>query len=451
MNAIRFVNNKSLELTSLFTFVCKIASVHANVMLALMIILVIIDSAICGILFLDPKKANGTNNTTAATSPRTISLDPSLLASAKLGLGNNPILKASLKKLLLQANSFLSKSPRSVIDKTQMPASGDKQDYLSLSAYDWPDPTKPNGLPYILHDGIVNPEAYSSNFDRHNFDDMMYRVKILSLAYYFTDNTRYATKAEELLRVWFLNNNTSMNPHLKYAGMEPGKNNGSWSGVMDANNLPDVTDAIGLIHHSPAWTKQDQQGMEIWFSKYLDWLLTSDAGRRQELAINNHWTWYDVQISSIALFLNRTDIAKGILQTNPYKLISIQIKPDGRQPFELKRTNSWDYSLFNLQGLFKLASIGEHVGIDVWNYKNPQGAGLLAALNYLLPYSIKNQSWPYPQINPIHSVSNTKNLVDLLCQATVHYKNEESYLQPTYKSLSTESSSLDNLLYMCGG
>jgi hypothetical protein len=78
--------------------------------------------------------------------------------------------------------------------------------------------------------------------------------------------------------------------------------------------------------------------------------------RNKELhpcAINNHWTWYDVQISSIALFLNRTDIGKGILQTNLDKLISIQIKPDNRQPFELKRTNSWDYSLFNLQGLFK--------------------------------------------------------------------------------------------------
>ena len=129
--------------------------------------------------------------------------------------------------------------------------------------------------------------------------------------------------------------------------------------------------------------------------------------RNKELhpcAINNHWTWYDVQISSIALFLNRTDIGKGILQTNLDKLISIQIKPDHRQPFELKRTNSWDYSLFNLQGLFKLASIGQHVGVDVWNYKNPQGAGLLTALDYLLPY-LKNHTWPYPQIECSVSMS----------------------------------------------
>jgi hypothetical protein len=442
MNAIRFVNNKSLKSISHFTFVCKITTVNANVMLALIIILVIIDSAICGFLFLDPKKANGSNNPTL-TSPRTISLDPSLLASAKLGLTNNPILKGSLKQLLLQADSFLAKKPRSVIDKIEMPASGDKHDYLSLSAYDWPDPTKPNGLPYILHDGMVNPEANSTYFDKQNLDDLMHRVKILSLAYYFTDDTQYASKAEKLLRVWFLNNSTSMNPNLKYAGMEPGKNNGSWSGVMDANNLSDVIDAIGFIQHSPAWTRQDQHGMEIWFSKYLDWLLTSDAGKKQKQAINNHWTWYDVQISSIALFLNRTDFAKGILQNSLHKLISVQITPDGRQPFELKRTKSWDYSLFNLQGLFKLASIGQHVGVDVWNYKNPQGAGLLTALDYLLPY-LNNHPWPYPQIGQISK----KNLVDLICQANVHYKNNPYYLVQAYKSIRSEGS--DNLIYMCG-
>ncbi len=158
---------------------------------------VIADSTMCGILLLDPKKANGANNTTAI-SLRTILLDPSLLASAKLGLNNNPILQISLKQLLLQANSFLAKNPSSVIEKTQLPASGDKHDYLSLSPYDWPDPTKTNGLPYIYHDGIVNPEAYSIP-DRQNLHDMMHRVKILSLAYYFTNNIPYASKAEELL------------------------------------------------------------------------------------------------------------------------------------------------------------------------------------------------------------------------------------------------------------
>ena len=43
---------------------------------------------------------------------------------------------------------------------------------------------------------------------------------------------------------------------------------------------------------------------------------------------------------------------------------------------EIKRINSMDYSIFNLLGLFKLASVGQHLGIDLWNYKTSKGAGL---------------------------------------------------------------------------
>ena len=122
---------------------------------------------------------------------------------------------------------------------------------------------------------------------------MIHREEILSIAHYFTDNPQYASKAVGLLRVWFLNNGTRMNPYLRYAEMALGKNNGSSTGVMDVHNIPDIIDAIGLIQHSPLWTKQDQLGMQLWSSKYLDWLLNSDFGKKEAQATNNHGTWYD--------------------------------------------------------------------------------------------------------------------------------------------------------------
>jgi hypothetical protein len=161
--------------------------------------------------------------------------------------------------------------------------------------------------------------------------------------------------------------------------------------------------------------------------------------------------------SSIALFLNKTDIAKNILESTMHKLIPQEIQSDGRQPFELKRTNSWDYSTFNLQGLFELACIGQHVGLDLWNYnKTTQGAAkplLQTALDYLLPYALKTKIWPYPQI-ALSSI-NTKSLSNLLCQAIIHHyhpKNNQSYLQ-SYKSLNSGndmSTNIDNLVFLCG-
>ena len=243
---------------------------------------------------------------------RAILLDPSILLPAKQAFQNNtdtdPILQNSIEQLLSQANSFLSLRPNSVIEKNEIPASGDKHDFLSLAPYRWPDPNEPDGLPYVNIDGKLNPEVYSIP-DKRNMDDMVYRVKILSLAYYFTNNPQYASKAVDLLRVWFLNNSTSMNPNLQYAEVVRGEdnNNGTMRGILHGKYLPDLTDVLRLIQHSPSWSKQDQQGMEIWFSKYLDWLLHSEHGKEERRQLNNHGTWYRVQASAIALFLNKTD------------------------------------------------------------------------------------------------------------------------------------------------
>jgi hypothetical protein len=326
--------------------------------------------------------------------------------------------------LLLQANSFLSLRPTSVIEKSEIPASGDKHDFLSLAPYRWPDPTKPDGLPYVNYDGKVNPEVYSIP-DNKNMDEMIYRVKILSLAYFFTDNPQYASKAEVLLRVWFLNNSTYMRPNFQYAEMVRGEDNGTMRGILHGKNLPDVIDAIRLIQHSPSWSKQDQNGMEQWFSKYLDWLLYSEHGIEERHQPNNHGTWYRVQVSAIALFLNKTHIAKSILRDAGNELVAQQIEPNGSQRYEISRKNSLDYSIFNLLGLFKLANIAQHLGIDLWNYKSPEGAGLQEALDYLLPSLLDKETWPHSQVKLI----DRKNMLDLLCRAAIHYQDNQSYIQ----------------------
>ena len=144
----------------------------------------------------------------------------------------------------------------------------------------------------------------------------------------------------------------------------------------------------------------------------------------------------------------KTDIATHILQLSMHNLIVVQILPDGRQRLELKRANSWDYSLFNLQGLFKLANIGQYLGIDLWHYKTPSRSGLQTALDYLLPYALKKYSWHYRQI----ATFSIMNIVYLLCQATLHYPNNRIYIQ-AYKSMSLGKpvgTNIDTLLCICG-
>jgi hypothetical protein len=161
------------------------------------------------------------------------------ISSATLSVINPSFLQISTQEVTQKADSFLNIKADSIVDKTQMPPSNNKHDFFSLSPYYWQDTTKPNGLPYVLHDGKTNPESASIP-DKQKLTDMIYGVKMLSLAYHFTNDVKYATKARELIHVWFLNNTTSMNPNLQYAEVQRGINNGSPSGIMSGMDLPDV-------------------------------------------------------------------------------------------------------------------------------------------------------------------------------------------------------------------
>jgi Alginate lyase len=348
----------------------------------------------------------------------------------------------STKYLFAQANSFLSKQPTSVMDKTQLPASGDRHDFLDLAPYCWPDRKSPNGLPYICQDKMgVNPEFYTVP-DYVSMRDMIKHVKTLALAYQFSQNESYASKATDLLRVWFLNGDTKMNPNMQHAGEVRGKNNGTNGGIIAGKDFPEIIDSLDMIGNSRSWTSQDQKGMKLWFAHYLDWLMNSTAGIQEGKSKNNHETWYNAQVSAIALFLNKSEITERFLQKTKLKLIPLQILPDGRQPLELRRASALDYSVWNLLGLFKLANIGEHVGIDLWNFKTDRGAGLQKALDYLLPYLLNKSSWPYLQNDPF----DMDKAATLLGQAAIHYPDSEIYKQ-AYRSLDRKylNEDIDNL------
>ena len=131
---------------------------------------------------------------------------------------------------------------------------------------------------------------------------------------------------------------------------------------------------------------------------YVSWLTESAYGKDEAKNGNNHETWYDVQVTSLALVTNQTELARGTLEGSRTR-IARQIEPDGRQPRELELTRAWNYSIFNLTAFFQLATLGERVGIDVWNYRSPDGRSLRQALDFLVPFAEGRKRWTYPEID----------------------------------------------------
>lgn len=304
---------------------------------------------------------------------------------------------SALDQLRKDADSALRQDPLSVTAKLVSPPSGDKHDYLSLAPYWWPDPTKPDGLPYIRRDGEVNPEIDRIQ-DHKNLSKLISATHTLALAYYLLRDESCAAHASELLRAWFLNPQTRMNPNLEFAQGIPGRNTGRGTGLIETRELYRLVDAIGLLESSKAWKEVDQKGMEEWCTQILDWMIHSRNGKDEAAAKNNHGTYYDVQVVSLALFTGNVELARSVLQSVSQKRIAQQIEPDGKQPLELERTKALGYSTMNLAGLFELALLGENVGVDLWNFRTQDECSIHNALDFLLPYVSGEKKWPYQQI-----------------------------------------------------
>jgi hypothetical protein len=345
--------------------------------------------------------SNAQTSSVNANLPRVFALRPEeLVVSRRLAHEKGGPIAPALKQLLKDADAQLEAPIVAVTDKhTLMPPSGDKHDYFSLSPYWWPDPSKPDGLPYIRRDGVTNPES-KKDLDQPRIAAMGYNVNTLALAWYLTGDEKYAKHASAQLRAWFLDSATRMTPHLRFSQLVKGNPEERGSGIVDTRWFIEAVDASGLLAGSNSWTAKDDADLKTWFRAYLDWLLTSPNGKHEHDAQNNHGSWYAAQTSTYALFTGDTARARQIAEDAKAR-IGWQIKSDGDQPIENERTRSMHYSGFNVEALSRVAEGGRRVGVDLWHYQAPEGGSLQKAIRRLARYTNSGEKWPGQQIDSV--------------------------------------------------
>ncbi len=357
----------------------------------------------------------------AADLPRTFAIDARDLAANRTRLARgDAAVTHDVAALRAEADKLLDLKPASVLDSPGVAASGDPHDYYSAGPYWWPDPTKPDGLPYLQRDGVVNPESRASG-DMLAFRRTCESVRTLGLAFFFTGDARHAHKAAQLTRVWFLDPATRMNPNFQHAQGIPGRSPGRGTGLIEARHLMMLNDGLALLAGSAAWPAADAAALRAWLEEFYRGLSTSRNAADEAAAENNHGSWFAAQRAHLALMLGQTDDVKKILLAVRDERIPRQIEPDGAQPHELRRTRSLNYVLFNLEALTLLARLGDHVGVDLWKFSTPDGRSLHAALRVAAPYVDPKKIWPKKDV----SDENRARVLPLLVEALRHGEDRE--------------------------
>ena len=326
---------------------------------------------------------------------RTFTLRPDDLEAIKAALPSDPAVGAAYRDLIVRADKALAAKPASVMDKRGIPVSGDGHDYVSLARYWWPNPADAKG-PYVRRDGDTNPDIESNRFDRSALSRMTREADTLALAFYYSSERKYAEGAARVIRTWFLDPATRMNPNMNFAQAVPGVSNGRPEGVLDGASFIGVIDAAGLIAPSGALAPAENAALEDWFGRYVDWMLKSPNGRGEGKASNNHGLWYDAQVARFALFARKPEIARRIALAFPKGRIAQQIDPAGALPKELTRTRSFHYSLYALGAAYTVADSAACLGIDLYRAEE-KGRSLRKATDYVAAYRGRAADWPYKE------------------------------------------------------
>src|SRR5580658_6190893 len=179
--------------------------------------------------------------TLCAVSSRAVSTNAATAMAAQIDRG----------RIIRLAQAALIFKPPAITDQAATNSQGGPHDFFSQADYDWPNPTNKSGLPYVSRDGMSNP----NNFDGHRMAmrNMKDAVAALAAAYALTGDDQYAPKAAALIKVFFLDEKTRMDPNLNYAQAVLGQSSGRSYGVIDTLHLAELPVAVRFLEKSPAF------------------------------------------------------------------------------------------------------------------------------------------------------------------------------------------------------
>ena len=294
-------------------------------------------------------------------------------------------------RVLKAANQYLTEKPITITASASPRSAGSPHDFFSEADYWWPDPRNPNG-PYIQRDGMSNPD----NFVEHRRALMRLSVQVPALvaAWKLTRDKRYAMKAAEHLRAWFINEQTRMNPSLQYAQAIHGITTGRGTGIIDTIHLVEVARAIEVLKDSSALSMTELGTIVQWFKDYVSWMTTSKNGTDERDAKNNHTTCWVMQVAAFAHLVGDRKLLDYCRDRFKTIIVPNQIATNGSFPEELRRTKPYGYELFNLEAMATICQILSTSRDNLFTFQTADGRGFRKAVEYLAPFIADKKSWP---------------------------------------------------------
>jgi len=169
-----------------------------------------------------------------------------------------------------------------------------EQRAAALAAHGWraDHPLAPED--WITWSGHERPGGEEGAGDRSRAEYFHSNLTMFSLASFFSNDFRYSERATQLVRKWWLSEDTGMLPNLKYAQASRPEDE-RYQGVIEMRSIATALDAVALLKGTASWLPQDDAKMRAWCQKYGEWLRHTP----ERLTDNSHRWWWGVQQAAV--------------------------------------------------------------------------------------------------------------------------------------------------------
>jgi hypothetical protein len=289
----------------------------------------------------------------------------------------------ALRRLRAEADRCMKEGTWTVTSERPDNPAIDPHDYYSEAPYWWPNPDNPNG-PSIRKEGQANPGRFAAN--RTSLHQMADAVFTLGSAAFLLNDSHYARRTARIIRTWFLNPKTRMNPNLEHSQAIPGINSGQSTGVLDGRAFIRAIQGMELLSETGVWDARDQAAVRKWFEDYLRWLTRSPAGEEEKASGNEHAAWWSAQVAAVATFVQNDPETQMAFTFYRDHVFPRQVRLDSGSGREDARTRSPAYPVFNLEADTMVCRIAQMHGVNLWSLRTKNGGALSTVIDKMGPF-----------------------------------------------------------------
>ncbi|MEP7171877.1 MAG: alginate lyase family protein [Aestuariivirga sp.] len=288
-----------------------------------------------------------------------------------------------VQALLGLAEAAMKMPIRTVLDKTEIPASGNKNDYFSPPRYVH-DIDGNN----IRIDGRPAETSNSGPLGSHRHDrgalrECFSHAAILAASGVLCQSEDFLGRSAKILAAWFIDRDTSMNPSARFAQWKSDSPaTANFAGLIDFRYLWTLPYLSRTLLANGALSEPQFEAIKQWAASFLGYITETNQGQRAVMATNNIGTWLILVVVSLSLFTGKFETAAAPLSTASLRLAA-QCDVIGLQTGELSRTRPLHYSFFNLTAWILLANLGRSAGFDLWNYRGVEGQSICRMMHFI--------------------------------------------------------------------